>query len=490
VTSNHDAFAGEFKRWRMTRGLSQTTLAPSMGYHRSYLSKIEGGQEPPSYDFAARADESLAAGGAILRAFRAIEPQQTIEARSPDVALPSSPASTLVVEHDDAALTYDAGRYQATMRRRLYNAGREPITRYLIRISVDRHPGSPERSNRLYRDHPLTWEELDLTAIHDGRDPMTWQVQQDRDAFKEVWIQFENPSGRFPLYPGEATWIEYTYYVGEDKWGQWFQRAVRLPTKRLSVRLDFPATLDASVWGIETSMTAESFPFRTAVQRTDTDNRRVFAWSTDDPPMHARYRLEWKFSHSDTVPASADTTPGIRNVMRGLGIVQDDDPNLTERPTAFDLPVEGEEARRVVAQLASAAERVSAVHTFSKGMGIAAPQIGIDRAAAIVRTPDDETITLLNPRIIDESVEHDEQYEGCLSFFDVRGQVPRALTIHVEHQDVDGSTHITSFERGLARLIAHEVDHLHGTLYRDRMRAGAAVVPVEAYRGTGESWRY
>ena len=67
-------------------------------------------------------------------------------------------------------------------------------------------------------------------------------------------------------------------------------------------------------------------------------------------------------------------------------------------------------------------------------MGLAAPQINIGRAAAVIRTPDGETITLLNPRICDESAETDEQYEGCLSFFEVRGMVPRPLAIEVEHQ--------------------------------------------------------
>jgi peptide deformylase len=67
-------------------------------------------------------------------------------------------------------------------------------------------------------------------------------------------------------------------------------------------------------------------------------------------------------------------------------------------------------------------------------------------------------VTLLNPRVIEESPQTDEQYEGCLSFFDVRGMVPRPLVLHVEHQAIDGERHITIFEKGLARLAAHEID--------------------------------
>ncbi|MFH8410672.1 peptide deformylase [Streptomyces sp. NPDC018019] len=176
--------------------------------------------------------------------------------------------------------------------------------------------------------------------------------------------------------------------------------------------------------------------------------------------------------------------------MAAIGIVQEGDPILTAPSRLFSLPDEAGDARRVVAELHSAADRAAGVHNFGKGMGIAAPQIGIDRAAAIVRTPEGEAITLLNPRIIEESPQFDEQYEGCLSFFDVRGMVPRPLSISVEHTGVDGQQRITIFERGHARLVAHEVDHLYGTLYRAKMRPGAEPIPVSEYRGTGRSWQY
>jgi peptide deformylase len=103
---------------------------------------------------------------------------------------------------------------------------------------------------------------------------------------------------------------------------------------------------------------------------------------------------------------------------------------------------------------------------------------------------DGDSITLLNPRIIDQSAETDEQYQGRLSFFDVRGMVPRLLEIEVEHQAVDGETCITTFDRGTARLVAHEVDHLYGVLYRTRMRPGVEPIPVAEHKGTGRQWSY
>jgi peptide deformylase len=134
--------------------------------------------------------------------------------------------------------------------------------------------------------------------------------------------------------------------------------------------------------------------------------------------------------------------------------------------------------------------RVSQAHKFSKGMGLAAPQIGIGRAAAVVLTSDGDSITLLNPRIIDQTTDTDDQYEGCLSFFDVRGMVPRPLEIEVEHQTVDGETRITTFGQGTARLVAHEVDHLCGLLYLVRMRPGIEPISVSQYKGTGRQWSY
>ena len=183
-------------------------------------------------------------------------------------------------------------------------------------------------------------------------------------------------------------------------------------------------------------------------------------------------------------------TMGPVERMIALGIFQESDPILAEVARQFDLPTEAEDARRVVAQLVSTLERVGQVHNFTKGMGLAAPQINIGRAAAVVRTAEGETLTLLNPRICDESAEADEQYEGCLSFFAVRGMVPRPLAIEVEHQDIDGTTRITAFEKGMARLVCHEVDHLSGVLYRARMRPGAEPIPVSKYQGTGQQWIY
>jgi peptide deformylase len=182
--------------------------------------------------------------------------------------------------------------------------------------------------------------------------------------------------------------------------------------------------------------------------------------------------------------------------MRQIGIVQHGsagEGELLRRPArAFDLPAQEAVARDVVARLLAALDRVEELHVFGKGVGLAAPQLGIDWAAAVIRPaePAAEPVIVLNPRVVEAGGGTDEQYEGCLSFFDVRGLVTRPLRLDVEHARWDGSRVITSFERAMARLVAHEIDHIEGRLYVDRMPSGVPLVPVEEYRETGRPWRY
>ncbi|WP_018787393.1 peptide deformylase [Micromonospora sp. CNB394] len=500
-----DSFAAELARHRTGRGLSKKQLATLMGFDPSYVSHVEGRRHRPTEDFARRAEAVLEASGAIWQRFREYDElrhgRTGTAHRDPPVPgqwLP--PGTGLVVEREMATLTHTGDGYHCAIRRELYNAGTEPVTRYLVRVAVDRYPSDPGRSNRHHREHPLTFAELQLTAYRDdgnGHEPMHWRAKHDRDAFKEIWLLFENDEGRFPLYPGDRVTIEYAYRVGRDKWGPWFQRAVRLPTRHLAVRLDLPADLDPKVWGAETSLSAEEGPLRTPIQRSVDGGRVVFDWGTDDPPLNARYRMQWRFRspEPDTEPDSAPSG-GARlrasDRMRAVGIVQRGEDLLRQRARQFDLPADEQHARQVIDRLAAMLVRLDELHPFSKGVGLAAPQLGIGWSAALVRPADRaaDPVVLLNPRVVDAATETDEQYEGCLSFFDHRGLVPRPLRIDVEHALWDGSRVITSYEYAMARLVAHEIDHLAGRLYLDRMAPGVPLVPVEEYRETGTPWRY
>ncbi|GIF69761.1 hypothetical protein Ais01nite_77960 [Asanoa ishikariensis] len=508
-----ESFAAELSRWRVERGLTKKQLATQMGFDPSYVSHVEGRRHRPTEDFARRAEAVLSAGGAVWLRFQEYDDLRhargvSLPLRDPPVPEQWMPPGTgLIVEQEVATLAFVGDEYRCVIRRSLYNAGTEPVTRYLVRVAVDRYPEDPALSNKHHRDHPLTFEELDLQAFCDDpptREAMDWRKKHDRDAFKEVWLLFENANGRFPLYPGERVTIEYAYTVGQEKWGRWFQRAVRLPTRRLTVRLDFPVELDAQVWGVETSLSSEEVPLRTPVHRRTEGERSFFEWTTDSPTLNARYRLEWRFRAAVletngrtlppavTVPAQrhAPRTPSER--MRSVGVVQRGSALLAHRAVPLRLPADAAAGRDVVDRLFAALERIEEMHIFSKGVGLAAPQIGLSVSIAVVRPQDPaaEPLVLVNPRIVEASPRIDERYEGCLSFFDVRGVVPRSLRIEVEHADWSGARRLTTFEHGLARLVAHEIDHLEGRLYDERMPPGAGLVPITEYRETGVPWSY
>lgn len=501
-----DVFVTALAQWRLERGMTKKQLAARMGFDPSYVSHVEGHRHKPTEDFARRAEAVLNAGGAIWQRFQEYDDLRHARGqlhRDPPVPAQWMPPGTgLIVEQEIAELRYVDGSYRCLIRRALYNAGVEPVTRYLVRIAVDRYPHDPAGSNRHHREHPLSFDEMDLQArCGEGVavEPMQWRPKLDRDASKEVWLLFANDDGQFPLYPGERTAIEYAYTVGEEKWGQWFQRAVRLPTRKLTVRLDFPAELEPQVWGLETSLAAE-VPVRTPLERRTDAGRAIFEWSTDTPALNARYRLEWRFRGAGAQSAPIETSPPAVSVpeqrasqrMRAVGIVQRGADLLRQPARYFDLPRDTVVARDAVVGLLAALNRLDTLHEFRKGVGLAAPQIGSPWAAAVVRPPERgaEPVVLLNPRVVGHSCDTDEQYEGCLSFFDQRGLVVRPLRVEVEHAHFDGTRVITSFELAMARLVSHEVDHLEGRLYVDRMAAGAPLVPVEEYRQSGRPWAY
>jgi peptide deformylase len=486
------AFAAELTRWRKERGLSKKQLAGQMGFDPSYVSHVEGRRHRPTEDFARRAEAILDAGGTIWRCFQEYdELRRTRSMAGPADLVPEQwlpPGTGLVVEQEVASLSYQDGSYLYDIWRALYNAGTEPVTRYLVRLAVDRYPNEPERSNRHHHNHPLTWAELDVKAFWGeppAREPMDWRPKRDRDTDKEVWLLFENEHGRFPLYPGERTTIEYTFTIGEEKFGNWFQRAIRLPTRRLTIRLDLPAALEPQAWGVETSLSAEEGPLRTPITREVGGDRLRFEWTTDAPALNARYRLEWRFRSSRFGAGAADR-------LRSAGILQRGADLLRQPARPLNLPEDEATARDVVRRLLSTLGQVEQLHSFSKGVGLAAPQLGLPWAAAVVRPPDPAVapLTLLNPRIVDAASEQDERYEGCLSFFEVRGQVRRPLSLDVEHARWDGTRVVTRFDDAMARLVAHEIDHLEGRLYVDRMAPGVAVVPVSEYGEVGRPWTY
>jgi len=108
----------------------------------------------------------------------------------------------------------------------------------------------------------------------------------------------------------------------------------------------------------------------------------------------------------------------------------------------------------------------------AQGIGLAAPQIGISQRIAIIdvsfRKNPEEKIALINPEIIErEGTQYEE--EGCLSLPDIRDKVKRAAKVKVRAQDVKGEWFEIEGEELLSRAFQHEIDHLDGVLFIDRI---------------------
>ena len=106
----------------------------------------------------------------------------------------------------------------------------------------------------------------------------------------------------------------------------------------------------------------------------------------------------------------------------------------------------------------------------SRGVGLAAPQVGINQRLMVVNWEGDpgrasEELVLCNPRILEMSSEKDVEVEGCLSFPGFTADVERSTDIVVEFTTVKGKPRRLELEGWKARVFQHEYDHLDGKLY-------------------------
>ena len=109
---------------------------------------------------------------------------------------------------------------------------------------------------------------------------------------------------------------------------------------------------------------------------------------------------------------------------------------------------------------------------IAQGIGLAAPQIGLSQRITVIdvsfkKNPDDK-IALINPEIITREGEQYEE-EGCLSLPEIREKVKRAAKVKVRAQNTDGEWFEIEGEELLSRAFQHEIDHLDGVLFIDRL---------------------
>ena len=123
----------------------------------------------------------------------------------------------------------------------------------------------------------------------------------------------------------------------------------------------------------------------------------------------------------------------------------------------------------------------------ANGVGIAAPQIGSPLAIVIIASrpnirypdaPQIEPIVMINPHILSHSEEIVLGEEGCLSVKETRGNVERYQSVTVQYFDRQGQSHTKTYQGFVARIIQHELDHLDGVLFVDRVASELSFSPV------------
>lgn len=131
---------------------------------------------------------------------------------------------------------------------------------------------------------------------------------------------------------------------------------------------------------------------------------------------------------------------------------------------------------------------------LANGMGLAAPQVGISQQLCVVeyspKDGDDKLIednaiaffALANPKITWSSAQQITMTEGCLSLPGLEGEVTRPKRIRVKGQDEAGNRLVIKASGMLARILQHEIDHLNGVLYNEKLVKGTKLRPAQADR--------
>jgi peptide deformylase len=133
------------------------------------------------------------------------------------------------------------------------------------------------------------------------------------------------------------------------------------------------------------------------------------------------------------------------------------------------------------------------IHTVqaASGVGIAAPQVAESQRLFIMAShpnprypnaPEMEPIAIINPRIIAHSDETEKDWEGCLSVPGIRGLVPRWKEIEVEYYGRDGQLQHRVLTNFLARIFQHELDHLDGVVFLDRVETTQDLMTEQEYQ--------
>ncbi len=123
----------------------------------------------------------------------------------------------------------------------------------------------------------------------------------------------------------------------------------------------------------------------------------------------------------------------------------------------------------------------------AQGVGLAAPQIGVGLRVVVLGLPGEEPFALVNPEVVERSGERRADGEGCLSVPGYRGAPTRSERVVVQALDARGERLRLEAENDLlAQALEHEVDHVNGVLYVDRLAPDERLTKLEG-RDWGEA---
>ncbi|MFC1582084.1 peptide deformylase [Planctomycetota bacterium] len=135
------------------------------------------------------------------------------------------------------------------------------------------------------------------------------------------------------------------------------------------------------------------------------------------------------------------------------------------------LKEETEKIEDFSAELARITEEMIKHMYLFQGVGLASLQVGITKRVFVFDASEDrdEPMIMINPEITGSSKERQDFEEGCLSVPGIRQNVKRPISIVLAWQDLEGTSHEQEFDGLAARVIQHELDHINGILFIERL---------------------
>ena len=164
--------------------------------------------------------------------------------------------------------------------------------------------------------------------------------------------------------------------------------------------------------------------------------------------------------------------------MANMRIRQLGDPILRQVASAVAVnQIPSDEINSIIAQMATILDGIKAISN-QNGNAISAPQIGHSVRIIMLRI-DEELMTLINPEL---KVFSDKKFtfeEECFSFYHLRGVVERYSDVEVDYLDQSGKPITRKFSNDYAALVQHEIDHLDGLFFIDRISDPALIRSID-----------